>query len=157
MAKLIGALQPYKPSSEKPFNAVRAAHLLNRAGFGGTEDEIKRVLELGPTEAVEWLLDFPDAGAEEQSQDDVPDLTSVEGYPKNFREIQEITRGMTEQERMEYRQRLMRVNREAIVATAAWWMRRMTDGPFPLQEKLTLFWHGHFTTSARDERSALLL
>ena len=46
MAKLIGPLQPYKPSSDTPFNAVRAAHLLNRAGFGGTEGEIKRVLEL---------------------------------------------------------------------------------------------------------------
>jgi hypothetical protein len=157
MAKLTGPLQPYKPGNDKPFDAVKAAHLLNRAGFGGTEDEIKRVLELGPVEAVEWLLDFPDAGAEEQSRDDVPDLSGVEGYPTTYREIQQMTRGMTEQERMEFRQRLMRANREAILATGAWWVRRMTDAPFPLQEKLTLFWHGHFTTSARDERSALLL
>ena len=157
MAKLIGPLQPYKPSSDKPFTAVRAAHLLNRAGFGGTEDEIKRVLELGPVEAVEWLLDFPDAGAEEVSRDDVPDLSSVEGYPKSYREAQQIMRGMTDQERMEYRQRLMRANREAILATGAWWLKRMASGPYPLQEKLTLFWHGHFTTSARDERSAHLL
>jgi uncharacterized protein (DUF1800 family) len=33
----------------------------------------------------------------------------------------------------------------------------MAVGPFPAQEKLTLFWHGHFTTSARDERSAWLM
>src|SRR5688500_14799588 len=157
MAKLIGPLQPYKPSSEKPFNAVRAAHLLNRAGFGGTEDEIKRVLELGPVEAVEWLLDFPDAGAEELSRDDVPDLSSVEGYPKSYREAQQLMRGMTDQERMAYRQQLMRANREAVLATGAWWVKRMAVGPYPLQEKLTLFWHGHFTTSARDERSAHLL
>ncbi|HEV2292407.1 MAG TPA: DUF1800 domain-containing protein [Tepidisphaeraceae bacterium] len=157
MAKLIGPLQPYKPTSEKHFDSVKAAHLLNRAGFGGTEDEVKRVLELGPYEAVEWLLDFPDAGAEELSQDDVPDLSSVEGYPKNYREAQQLMRGMTEQERMAYRQKLMRVNREAVLATVAWWVQRMADGPHPLQEKLTLFWHGHFTTSARDERSAHLL
>jgi hypothetical protein len=157
MAKLIGPLQPYKPSLDKPFTAVRAAHLLNRAGFGGTEDEIKRVLELGPVEAVEWLLDFPDAGAEEVSRDDVPDLSSVDGYPKSYREAQQLMRGMTDQERMEYRQRLMRANREAILATGAWWLKRMASGPYPLQEKLTLFWHGHFTTSARDERSAHLL
>jgi uncharacterized protein (DUF1800 family) len=33
----------------------------------------------------------------------------------------------------------------------------MANGPYPLQEKLTLFWHGHFTTSAKDERGALLI
>ncbi len=157
MAKLIGPLQPYQPTEHKPFDAVKAAHLLNRAGFGGTEDEIKKVMALGPFEAVEWLLDFPDGCAEEISQDDVPDLSSVEGYPKSYKAAQQLMRGMTQDERMEYRQKLMRVNREAVLATGAWWVKRMGDGPYPLQEKLTLFWHGHFTTSARDERSAYLL
>ncbi len=26
----------------------------------------------------------------------------------------------------------------------AWWLRRMMESPFPLEEKLTLFWHTHF-------------
>ena len=29
----------------------------------------------------------------------------------------------------------------------AWWLYRMLYGPFPLREKLTLFWHNHFATS----------
>ena len=29
-----------------------------------------------------------------------------------------------------------------------WWLYRMTYSPDPLLEKLTLFWHGHFATSA---------
>jgi hypothetical protein len=157
MVKLTGPLQPFKQSNDNPFDAVKAAHLLSRAGFGGTEDEIRKVLELGPVEAVEWLLDFPDAGAEEQGRDDVPDLSSIEGYPRTIREIAEKTRGMTDEERKQYRQRLMRANREAVAETAAWWVRRMGQGAYPLQEKLTLFWHGHFTTSARDERSVALL
>src|SRR5205823_242061 len=48
-------------------------------------------------------------------------------------------------------------NREAVIATAAWWTRRMGAGQYPLQEKLTLFWHGHFTTSSKDERSSSLM
>ena len=29
----------------------------------------------------------------------------------------------------------------------AWWLFRMQNDPFPLREKLTLFWHSHFATS----------
>jgi hypothetical protein len=157
MANLHPLLRPYLPSSESPFDRVKAAHLLNRAGFGGTEDEIARVMELGPADAVDWLFDFPDAGIEEQSRTDLPDLSSLEGYPRDFAEVRNKQRGMTPEERMQFRHMLMRANREAVQATAAWWMKRMAYGPHPLQEKLTLFWHGHFTTSAKDERAALLI
>jgi len=30
----------------------------------------------------------------------------------------------------------------------AWWLYVMIHSPYPAQEKLTLFWHGHFATSA---------
>jgi hypothetical protein len=157
MANLHPLLRPYKPSDDAPFDHIKAAHLLNRAGFGGTPEEIDRVVKMGPQDAVDWLFDFPDAGAEEQSQTDVPDLSSIDGYPKDYREIAQKMRGMTPDERMAYRQLLMRANREAVTETGGWWLRRMAYGPTPLQEKLTLFWHGHFTTSAKDERAALLI
>jgi uncharacterized protein (DUF1800 family) len=35
---------------------------------------------------------------------------------------------------------------------AAWWMYRMLNTADPLLEKLTLFWHGHFATSATKVR-----
>jgi hypothetical protein len=157
MSSMHALLRPYKPNSDDPFDAIKAAHLLNRAGFGGTPDEIEKVMKLGPMDAVDWLFDFPDAGAEEQSQDDLPDLSSIEGYPKTFREIQQKMRDMAPEARMKYRQELMRANVEAVRATAGWWVKRMAFGPHPLQEKLALFWHGHFTTSAKDERAAILM
>lgn len=30
-----------------------------------------------------------------------------------------------------------------------WWMERMRSAPFPLVERMTLFWHGHFATAIR--------
>ncbi|HTL30056.1 MAG TPA: DUF1800 domain-containing protein [Tepidisphaeraceae bacterium] len=150
-------LQPYKPTSDDPFDATKAAHLLNRAGFGGRPEEIVKVVEMGPQRAVDWLLDFPDAPAEEQSKTDVPDLSSIDGYPKNFREMRSLYVGKTQEERKAIVQQLQQANREANGETVNWWMRRMVHGPYPLQEKLTLFWHGHFTTSAKDERSAWLM
>lgn len=150
-------LQPYVPSDGDPFDQIKAAHLLNRAGFGGTAAEIEKVIKLGPQDAVDWLLDFPDAGAEEQSFTDVPDLSAIAEYPATFRELQKQLAGKTEDEKKEIRQKVQNANREAMMATVNWWMRRMTFGPHVLQEKLTLFWHGHFVTSAKDERSASLM
>src|SRR5437773_7913142 len=102
MASSHPMLRPFKPTGDNPFDAVKAAHLLNRDGFGGTQQEIDKVVKLGPEGAVDWLFDFPDAPAEEQSQSDVPDLSSLDGYPKDFREINQKMRGMTPDERMQY-------------------------------------------------------
>jgi uncharacterized protein (DUF1800 family) len=42
-------------------------------------------------------------------------------------------------------QNIVAANNEANLR--AWWLFRMLYTPFPLQEKLTLFWHDHFATS----------
>jgi uncharacterized protein (DUF1800 family) len=38
-----------------------------------------------------------------------------------------------------------------------WWLYRMRHTPAPLLEKTTLFWHGHFATSAAKVRDAKLM
>src|SRR6476469_515544 len=157
MSALHRLLEPYQPTDADPFDAVKAAHLLNRAGFGGTAEEVEKVRKMGPAAAVDWLLDFPDAGAETQDPQDIPDLSSVEGFAKNFREMRTMFQGKTPEERQKIRMVLQRGNRDALMATSRWWLDRMAYGPHPLQETLTLFWHGHFTTSFRDERSAWLI
>src|SRR5437868_10231555 len=100
-------LQPYKPTEADPFDSVKAAHLLNRAGFGGTQEEIAKVVEMGPTRAVDWLMDFPDAPAEEQSETDVPDLSPIADYPSSFRDLQKMLSGKTQEEKQEFRKKLM--------------------------------------------------
>ena len=35
-----------------------------------------------------------------------------------------------------------------------WWLERMRTVPRPLQEKLVMFWHGHFATNANTHRYA---
>ena len=39
----------------------------------------------------------------------------------------------------------------------AWWLYRLVHTPAPLRENVTLFWHGHFATSAAKVRSARLM
>jgi hypothetical protein len=157
MATTHPLLTPYKPTADDPFDAAKAAHLLNRATFGGLPAEVEKVQKLGPYDAVDWLLDFPDAPAEEQSRTDLPDFSSIEGYPTNFREYRKLLERKSKEEQKELRQQFMAANREAVRETMGWWLHRMAYGPYPMQEKLTFFWHGHFTTSAKDERGAMLL
>src|SRR5688500_7138592 len=38
-----------------------------------------------------------------------------------------------------------------------WWLQRMPTGPRPLQEKLVLFWHGHFATSVQKVKFAYFM
>jgi uncharacterized protein (DUF1800 family) len=150
-------LQPYQPSRADPFDAVKAAHLLNRCGFGGTQTEIEHVRSIGHLAAVDELLDFPDASAEEQSQTDLPDLSSVPGIPTSFRALARRLRGASEAEKKELRQKINQANHDILTAAMHWWLNRMAYGPHPFQEKLTLFWHGHFTTSAREEHMSMLI
>src|ERR1019366_9718833 len=47
-----------KPLASDRWNFPAAAHLLNRAGFGGPPADINHLLNLGPGRAVSHLVDF---------------------------------------------------------------------------------------------------
>lgn len=45
-----------------------------------------------------------------------------------------------------------------VVGLQRWWLYRMLNSPRPVEERITLFWHGHFTTAAgKVNRPPLLL
>jgi len=39
----------------------------------------------------------------------------------------------------------------------AWWLRRLRETPWPLQERMTLFWHGHFAIRASEAADIRLM
>lgn len=47
-----------------------------------------------------------------------------------------------------------RNRRKNLIALQTWWLQRMIASPAPLQEKMTLFWHGRFTSSPEKGTSA---
>ena len=47
-----------KPLSKHKWNFTTAAHLLNRAGFGGPPAEIEKLAALSPEEAVAQFVDY---------------------------------------------------------------------------------------------------
>ncbi len=152
---------PPAPTTWTPFEA---AHLLNRAGFGGSPGEISAFHGLGRQRAVESLLSpkepvdaFPLpawSGMEAASSE-------REEQRKSRREIIRSMRGKSAEEidmaqraaRKEYQQE----ERRRMVEAQAWWFRRMLDSKAPLREKMTLFWHDHFSTSLQKVKQPVLL
>lgn len=109
------------------FDRDAAAHLLRRAGFGGTPAEIERLVQLGRERAVDYLLDYEqiddsamEQGLQQYIQSQNLDLTQ-------FRPIQ------------------------------VWWLYHMIYTRRPLLEKMALFWHGHFATAIKKVAIAPLM
>ncbi len=149
-------LEPFSPSSQDLWDVTKAGHLLRRAGFGPLPSEIAQAVQAGPDRAVDALFAFPT---------DPPPASpfgEVHLAEARFSEmLQELTRTRANlKDNPELRVAYEDVNRahgRALVALTSWWFDRMAKTPAPLQEKLTLFWHGHFTTSAGDVHDAIAM
>jgi len=128
----------------------QAAHLLNRAGFGGTPEEISRLHGMGREAAVESLLN----GDDDSDLFPVPELMPAEEVAAYRREIKAIPDGPA---RREVTKKFQRRQGADIRAIREWWLRRCRYTAFPLREKMTLFWHGHFATSSDKVKSGFLM
>ena len=152
-----------------------AEHLLGRAGFSGTPDEIRKLANMTPEEAVRSLVEydgipndhlvpFEHSGFFDDSLADFPpsrpaatELAQETGESMGIRVKPEgINRHMQPvSDRFFYWLRATQLESRRV---AYWWAERMLDTNRPLQEKLALFWHGHFATAegkVRDYRKML--
>src|SRR5260221_13156172 len=129
-----------KPIDKQKWNFETAAHLLNRAGFGGTPAEIQRLADLGPLGAVLDLVDY------EKIADSFPNPDWAKPDPERAERLKQA-RNADPETRKQMQQEEQRTERQRMVELKQWWLKRMATGSRPLQEKMTLFWHGHFATS----------
>lgn len=139
-----------KPITADRWNYAAAAHLLNRAGFGGTPAEIGELVKLGPEKAVARLVDFEKAG------DAWPRPAWAQPDPDRAEKLKRY-RGAPEPQRRELRQAEQKQQRGHAQELVLDWLDRMARTPRPLQEKLVLFWHGHFATSIQKVRDPWLM
>jgi hypothetical protein len=162
------------PISPSDWSLEFAAHLMERAGFGGTPDDIQALAKLTPAKAAARLVRFEgtdisglppfdhsgihDPGLEPfpPSRPAVTDLAKEKGEALGIkvksggnRRLQPIV----DQFFYWLRASVLETNR-----VAYWWAGRMLSSPRPLQEKMALFWHGHFASNeakVRDYRKLL--
>lgn len=150
--------------ADNTWTLAEAAHLLNRAGFGGTPADIKTLHALGRTKAVASLLSpdesvsaFPPPAwtSEEQALADM--RMRAQQFQEARRNRRDETPGEAERMRREAARALQQENRERALEAQAWWFRRMLNTRAPLREKMTLFWHDHFASSIQKVRQTALM
>jgi hypothetical protein len=161
------------PVTAPDWTPERAAHLLERAGFGATPDQIALYASMTPAEAVRRLVyhktipndlpAFDESGAHDPGLEPFPpsrpaatDLARQTGEslgvkvkPAGNRRLQPVAN------RFFYWLRASRLETHRL---GYWWANRMLVTQRPLEEKMALFWHGHFATSeekVRDYRKML--
>ncbi|HUU73782.1 MAG TPA: DUF1800 domain-containing protein [Burkholderiales bacterium] len=161
------------PIAESDWNRSRAAHLLERAGFGGTPEEIDKLAAMTADEAVRHLVfhkeipnplpDFDHSGVHDPGIEPFPpsrpaatnlardtgEAIGVKVKPSGNRRMQPVV------DRFFYWLRASMLESHRV---AYWWGQRMLTTNRPLEEKMALFWHGHFATSedkVRDYRKLL--
>jgi len=117
----------------------KARHLLVRAGFGGTPDQVDELYAMGLHRAVRHLVDF-----KSQPPADVPFAAYPPQRPQAY-----VTALSNDEQRLRQRARVQ-ADRQQMQATRVWWLKRMIEAPRPLEEKLTLFWHGQIPSQYGD-------
>jgi uncharacterized protein (DUF1800 family) len=163
------------PLSASDWNYERAAHLLERAGFGATPEEIARLAALTPEQAVSRLVNYEaiDASALKPFEESGIWDPGMDPFPPSraeaVRRAREHGEGLGEKVLPPGTQRRLQpvvdkffysltANNIETQRLGLWWANRMLTTPRPLEEKLTLFWHGHFATGqnkVRDYRMVL--
>jgi uncharacterized protein (DUF1800 family) len=124
-----------------PWSPRLAAHLLRRAGFGGSPSDIAHYGSLSPGDAVTALVRFP-------STDSYPEPQLLDD-PGSEIGLEMMARGADANDPavMQRRQEVRENRRQQNITNVNWWLNRMLVTPAPLQEKMTLFLHGHFATA----------
>jgi len=135
-----------KPLSKSRWSWGTAAHLLNRAGFGGPPAEIQKLADLGPDKAVSRLIDY------ESISDFTPAPVWAVPDVEDVQKTREAAKDATPEERKKLQQEQQRLQGARMLELRQWWLNRMARGPRPFQEKMVLFWHGHFATSIEKVR-----
>ena len=107
-----------------------AAHLIRRAGFGGTSNEIEALSQLGREGAVDFLLNY--SQIDNKAMDDL--------LARSF----EFLAGPITNDN---------INNGEI---RRWWFTRIVHTKRQFEEKMTLFWHNHFATSSSKVQDFLM-
>lgn len=139
------SLRKFQPTAANPWNRVKAAHLLNRAGFAGTPEQITRLASMRFEAAVDELLNY-----EQTPEADFPEV-DFSGLREMYAALLRLRQGRADQRTLrELINQINRLNTLKFQELRANWIGRMIRSVRPLLEKMVLFWHGFLVSGFPD-------
>ena len=125
------AWSPYRPGPEAPWDAARVAHLHRRAGLGATWGQLRRDVREGFEPSIRRVLQGESQGpAGQPAAEFVETVAAMEDSA---------------------------TRRPSLERVQMLWIYRLIFTPLPLQEVMTLAWHGHYATSQEKVQSPELM
>jgi hypothetical protein len=152
MPKPAGLEPSLKPLSKEHFGEDEARHLLWRAGFGGSPEQVRTLAAWGLEKAVDAVLNYGQYEFE-PVKEDLFDKDIKRPYSDDEKRMASLARRSQDEDALAKarlsQQERERLDREQMQKVQRWWLKRLIETPRPLEEKMTLFWHGHFATNFR--------
>jgi len=112
---------------DRPLDLPLAAHLYRRAGFAATQDQLRQAMKDGPQATLNRILQPPPA---------------LEAFERRMAGLSGSA---------------MVSESAASTESAELWIHRMQHTPYPLLEKMTLFWHDYFAIAGAQVGRSLLM
>jgi uncharacterized protein (DUF1800 family) len=133
--RTFAGLNPYNG----PWTSNEVAHLLKRTMFGSTIDDINYFVGLGMNQAVDTLLTIPAAPpappVKNYNNTNIATTDPDYAIPMGQTWVTINTADADGQRRNSFK---------------AWWMGLMINQERNIREKMTLFWHNHFSTETNE-------
>jgi uncharacterized protein (DUF1800 family) len=121
--RTMAGLEPYSPSTSKPWDRQRAGYLLRRTMFGAKKADVDLALTKSPGEIVDTLLE---AGTPPSA----PGSWVSQNYFYNSADDSQ--------------------NRTNMSQLLQWWTGLMINQELSIREKMVFFWHDHWATESMD-------
>jgi uncharacterized protein (DUF1800 family) len=153
--KLAGNVDWISPLAKE---SAKVTHLLRRAAFGATDAELDRALSEGFARTVDRLIESPlveppvfpaPAAPRPSASPGVSPRASASASAKPSPTAAPSMGAVAPSASPSAPAVMTNTTSINIGNLQSWWLDWMTKSPTPFAERMTLFWHGHFTSDYR--------
>ena len=118
-------------------------HLLNRTSFGYTKSDLLKFQKFSKEEAIDFLI------KKARSKD-------LFREPRNIKETS-IFNGKFKELSREEKKDLRKKRNKKMEEIRVWWYEMIFNSAFSFRERMTLFWHNHFTSEYKVVKSPYMM